>query len=146
VFDLADPAEALRLKPGTKVPVSLSAFVFQPAVYADEAAYYAAQKKDGEDKPIFSANYFIPSGMFASGDAPKAAARPTAEALFAGKVLKAERRHNQAGGEDFVWALVETYGGATIDVVIDPRSLPVLPSVGSILDGDFWISGRIATP
>jgi len=146
VFDLADPGEALRLKPGAKVSVRLSAFVFKPSVYADEAAYYAAQKTAREGGPSFAADYFIPSGMFAPGDgsALKAAKRPTADALFAGKVLKAERRHNQAGGEDFVWALVETYGGATIDVVIDPRSLPAAPAAGSILDGEFWLSGRIA--
>lgn len=148
VFALADPSEALRLKPGTKVSVRLSAFVFEPTVYADEAAYYAAQKKEREGGPMFAADYFIPSGMFARGDggAPKAAKRPTADALFAGKVLKAERRHNQAGGGDFVWALVQTYGGATIDVLIDPASLPTVPAVGSILDGEFWLSGRIATP
>lgn len=148
VFDLADPTEALRLKPGTKVAVRLSAFVFQPNIHADEAAYYAAQKKEREDAPIFASNYFIPSGMFAPGDGPKlkAAKRPTADAMFAGKVLKAERRHNQAGGGDFLWALVETYGGATIDVLIDPGSLPAPPPVGSILEGEFWLSGRVAAP
>lgn len=144
VFDLAEPAQASAFKAGAKLSVSISAFSYEPQVHTDEAAYYAAQKKGGT-KAVLAANYFIPSGMFfqkVGGAMPDGAKRPESYADFAGKVLKAEFKTNSAGSKAFWWALVETYQGATIDVVIDPASISLSPKAGSVVSGRFWLSAR----
>jgi hypothetical protein len=145
VFDLADPADAARLKPGAKVTMEVAAFSYQPAVYVNEAAYAKAQAAT-EAKIQFAPNFFIPSGMFLAsvgGAIPEGSSRPTAYADFAGAVLKSELRTNDAGKGRFWWALVRTYGGATVDVVIDPKTIRTEPKVGSIVTGRFWLSARL---
>jgi len=144
VFDLADPVQVDRFKPGAKVVVDIAAFGFEPAVHADEAAFAKSQAKA---KVRFASNFFIPTGLFAEsvGGTLTGDGRPTAYADFAGKVLKAELRTNQAGSGRFWWALVETYGGATVDVVIDPRTIRRDPKPGSIVTGRFWLSARLAS-
>lgn len=145
VFDLADPADVARLKPGARVSMRIAAFSYQPAVYADEAAYAKAQTATGA-KLQFAPNFFVPSGMFLAsvgGAIPEGSSRPTAYADFAGAVLKSELRTNGAGKGRFWWALVQTYGGATVDVVIDPKAIRAPPKAGSIVTGRFWLSARL---
>ena len=143
VLDLADPAQADQLRPGAKVTVDIAAFGFEPSVYADEAAF---EKDQAKAKVRFASTFFIPSGLFAQdqGGALSDDGRPTAYADFAGKVLKAELRANKAGDGKFWWALVETYGGATVDVVMDPGTIRRDPKPGSIVTGRFWLSARLA--
>lgn len=146
VFDLAEPAQGALVKAGAKVTVQLSAFCFEPEVFADEAAYYKAQKKDG---PVFAASYFIPSGTFtaqAGGEIPEGKERPVAYADFAGTVLKAELKSNGLGHERYWWALVKTMSGATIDVVLAEGSVKQPLKPGMIVTGRFWLSGRIVSP
>jgi len=146
VVELADPTEAAKLPPGTKATIDIAAFTFEPHIFADEAAYYADQAKQG-GKLRFAANYFIPTGMFlksAGGEMPDGATRPVAYADFAGKVLKSELRANQAGSGRFWWALVQTYDGTTIDVVVDPNALVEAPKPGAIIAGRYWLSARLA--
>jgi hypothetical protein len=145
VFDLADPQDAGQLKPGAKVTMEVAAFSYEPAVYADEAAYMKAQTATGA-KVQLGSNFFIPSGMFlasAGGAMPEGSSRPTAYADLAGAVVKSELRTNDAGKGRFWWALVRTYGGATIDVVIDPKTIRNEPKAGSIVTGRFWLSARL---
>lgn len=142
VFDLADPAQAELFKPGAKTAVDIAAFGFQPSLYADEAAFARSQ---GKAKVRFASNAFVPTGLFAEaqGGTLTKDGRPTAYADFAGKVLKAELRVNKAGSGRFWWALVETYGGATVDVVMDPRTVHGDLRPGAILAGRFWLSARL---
>lgn len=146
VFDLADPADAAWLKPGAKVTMKIAAFSYEPAVYANEAAYTKAQTATGT-KAVFAPNFFIPTGMFLTsvgGAMPDGSSRPTPYADFAGAVLKSELRTNDTGKGRFWWALVRTYGGATVDVVIDPKSVRNEPKAGTIVTGRFWLSARLA--
>jgi hypothetical protein len=143
VFDLADPSQAALAKGGTSLTVDLAAFSFEPKVYSDEQSYLASQAKANVR---LAPNFFIPSGSFfekVGGAMPDDAKRPTAYADFAGKALKVSHRSNVTGGQDFWWALVETYEGATIDVVMDSSTLTKEPKVGSIISGRFWLSGRV---
>ncbi len=87
----------------------------------------------------FASQSFIPSGLFKSPDDDSP---PRAEAFFTGHVLEAERRTNALTEMDFIWCLVETLGGV-FDVVIDPQLLPEVPRVGGVIQGSFWLSGRI---
>jgi hypothetical protein len=143
VFDLADPAEAAKLQPGAKVTIDITAFSFEPRVYADEAAFDRDQDKSAVR---LAANAFIPTGMLferVGGAMPDGATRPVGYADFASKVLKAELRTNRAGSGRFWWALVQTYGGATFDVVADPNALHDAPKPGAIIAGRFWLSARL---
>ncbi len=100
-------------------------------------------------KAKFAPDYFVPSGMFferVGGAMPDGAGRPIGFADFAGKVLKSELRTNAAGSGKFWWALVQTYGGSTVDVVMDPATVSSDPAVGSIVTGRFWLSARLVSP
>ncbi|HEX3919350.1 MAG TPA: hypothetical protein VHW60_18585 [Caulobacteraceae bacterium] len=146
VFDLADPSEAARMLPGAKVTIDLAAFSFEPHVYADEAAFQREQDKQ-RARVKFAPTFFIPTGMFfqsVGGAMPNGATRPVSYADFAGKVLTAELKVNHAGGGRFWSALVQTYDGATVDVVMDPSTLPDGVKPGEILTGRFWLSARLA--
>lgn len=137
ILDLADPRSAARARRGAKLTFSVAAFCFGPRIYPDIAAYYAAQK-GGE--VAFAADFFIPSGMFGTEAAKPA--QLEARALFAGEVLKAERRRNTAGGTDFWWALLKGYEGMTIDVLLDPRQVEGSIVPGQHLDLSCWLSAR----
>jgi hypothetical protein len=141
IVDLADPTEAGRFTRGAKLSLDITAFADELTLHDSEAAYHAAQK-DGEVK--FAANHFIPAGMFAAEN--EANARPTAHALFAGKVLKSELRRNAIGKADYWWLLVETYGGAIVNVVADPGMVKTAPKIGGTVAGAFWMSGRLRKP
>ena len=143
VFELADPRDAPAFKPGAKISVDIAAFSYAPEIFADEAAYAKAEQKE---KMPFAANYFIPSGTFlesVGGAMPDGAKRPTAYADFAGTVLKAELRTNTHGSK-FWCTLVKTYGGAVIDVAMDPASVKTNPKPGTVVSGRFWLSARVA--
>jgi hypothetical protein len=45
-------------------------------------------------------------------------------------------------GREFWWALVESYGGI-YDVVIDAELVEDAPRVGGVVNGTFWLSGRV---
>lgn len=141
VFDLADPRQAALARPGATVDVSLSGFSFDASVFKDEKSYYRNQ---GRGKVVFAADFFMPSGMFSPEAGGTAGSeRPTAYADFAGTVLKSELRTNQAGRGRFWWALVKTYGGATVDVLLDPATVKRRPRPGMVISGRFWLSGRL---
>jgi len=145
-FDLADPADAAKLQPGAKVTIDIAAFTFAPHIYSDEAAFYREQATAGS-RLQSAANYFIPSGLFfksAGGEMPDGAARPVGYADFAGKVLKSELRTNRSGSGRFWWALVQTYDGATIDVVLDPNTVHGDLKPGVVMAGRYWLSARLA--
>lgn len=142
VFDLADPRQAAEAKPGRTVAVSLTGFSFDASVFKDEKGYYDAQRKEGASV-TFAVDHFIPSGTFnAEMGGGAVDGRPTAYAMFAGTVVKSELRANAAGRGRFWWALVRTYGGNTIDVVLDPSQVKLDPRPGTVVSGQFWLSGR----
>jgi hypothetical protein len=121
--DVALPAE------GT---AQIAAFADEVTLYGSQEEYSAAQ--DG-DEVKFASHSFIPAGLFGNkGDSP------AAHAIFTGHVVRAERKVNELGGGEFIWALVETLGG-TYDVVFDPEICSTVPPPGNVLSGTFWLSG-----
>jgi hypothetical protein len=136
VFDAPDHA----LHRGAPLPalrgLQLAAFAHQIRAFADEAAYLAAPQPE----PRFAIESFVPTGLFDADGDPEAI--PRAHALFTGRVRKAARLVNPATGVAFQWALVRTLGGE-IDVVADPELVDGPLVAGSILQGTFWLSGRL---
>ncbi len=142
ILDLADPREASRFIAGAKLEVDVTAFADEIALHDSEQVYYASQK---DVKVKFASNHFIPSGMFSTGsDQSGQPQYSTAHALFAGKILEAELRNNATGGGKFWWVLVQTFDGATFNVVADPIAVKTAPRIGGILSGSFWLSARLA--
>ena len=136
-FDCPDAATLAHLALPVRAVAQIAAFAQQVTVYADETAYDAAQKTQGQSFPSRS---FIPSGLLSPAGEPIDPPEP--HALFVGHIVEAEPRRNTITGNPFWWALVDTLGG-TFDVVIDPELLPNAPRTGNILSGWFWLSGRI---
>lgn len=136
IFEISDPTDAGRMTPGAKVTVEIAAFSFDIKAFADPAAFHESQK--GEDLK-WADNFFVPIGMFQD----KEGARPAPYGMLSGEVLKAEMRSNTAGKGRFWWALVRTYDGVTIDVVIDPRQLTTPLKPGNVVSGVFWLTARV---
>jgi hypothetical protein len=129
-----------RFTPLRTVEVQIAAFAHELHCFADEAAFDASQ----EGKPGFAAESFIPTGLF-HHDIEQLEAQTTreqAQALFCGHILQAEQRTNPTTGSVFHALLVRTLGG-TVDVVADPALVQDRPTVGGIVHGTFWLSGRI---
>jgi hypothetical protein len=65
-----------------------------------------------------------------------------ARAFLTGEVQNTERRRNPETGQDFTWALIGTAGG-TFDLVGDDNVLPQALEPGMIVEGEFWLCGRL---
>jgi hypothetical protein len=141
ILDLANPREAARFSSKAALALNITAFADEISFHDSEAAYYASQA-DREIK--FASNHFIPSGMFAEG--AEAKDKPSAHALFAGKILKIELRQNDKGKGKYWWFLVETMDQAILNVVADPEAVKATPKAGGYLAGSFWMSARLANP
>jgi hypothetical protein len=137
---------------GKSVPfmamAQIVAFPHSLAVYESEAAFQATQA----DKNIkITPRSFLASGLFAGGggagdivflDPEAEDFQAPARAFLTGVVQKTERRRNPETGQDFIWALIGTAGG-TFDLVADDAVLPQPLSAGMIVEGEFWLCGRL---
>ena len=136
VFDAPD----FRIHDGLTFPVlrqvQLAAFAHELSTFVSEDAYYASQSKDQK----LAAESFIPSGLFRPDGSTKTP--PSALAIFTGRVLDTASITNPYTTANFVWAQVQTFGGQ-VDVVADPELLDAPVVVGGILQGSFWLSGRL---
>jgi hypothetical protein len=138
VFDVPDFRVNADLSFPQNRQVQLTAFAsneFQ--VFASERDFYAQQ--DSELK--FAAKSFVPTGLInfhIDNTQP-----PLAFGVFTGEIKEFELKTNELTGEKFYWFLVDTLGGE-IDVVADAKLVAAEPSVGGYLNGQFWLSGRLA--
>lgn len=136
IFDLPDFATAVaQLQPRSTVTIQLAAFAHDLTCYASDDAFAGAQ---GEVK--FAPESFVPAGLFDSegGEVDE----PEALALVSGHVRAARVAVNPVTGRSFHILLVQTVGG-TVDLVADPASVIGAPVVGGVVQGTFWLSGRI---
>jgi hypothetical protein len=146
VLDVADPEQAGAFAPGKTATVDIAGFSFNVAFFADEKAFYKAQEEQGV-KAVLAANYFIPSGLFfehVGGAMPDDAKHPVAYADLAGTIVQCATKTNSSGPGSFWWALIKSYDGMTLDVVLDPAELHEDPKPGEIITGRFWLSARLA--
>jgi hypothetical protein len=124
------------------------AFPHELAVFESEASFEATQA----DKNVkFTPRSFLASGLFVGGNGsgeivfldPEAEDfRAPARAFLTGEVQKTERRRNPETGQDFTWALIGTAGG-TFDLVADDSMLSHPLEPGMIVEGEFWLCGRL---
>jgi hypothetical protein len=138
VFDAPEPALHADLELPCVTVVQLAAFAHELAVFADDDAY--AEHTEGLEVP-YAAESFIPSGLFVTGDEPE----PAAEAFLTGTVVAARGRMNETTGDAFWWARVRTLGGE-LEIVADPVLLSGPVAAGAVVQGSFWLSGRLPQP
>jgi hypothetical protein len=125
------------------------AFPHNLAVFKSEATFQATQA----DKAVkFTPRSFLASGLFVEGggsgdivflDPEAEDFRASARAFLTGEVQKSERRKNPETGQDFTWALIGTAGG-TFDLVADDAMVAQPLEPGMIVEGEFWLCGRLA--
>jgi hypothetical protein len=136
VFDAPDFRLCDSVRLPSVIDVQIAAFAHELYVFESEKAYYASQS----DGPKFAAESFFASGLITVGTE---SAEPTpAHAILTGHVLNAELRTNPITKSEFLWAKVQTYGGV-FDVVADPLMVNGAVVEGGIIQGSFWLSGRL---
>jgi len=129
------------------------AFPHEFKAFENETAFQDAQAGKSVK---FTPRSFLASGLFVRGDGamgegtgdisfldPEAEDfRAPARAFLTGEVHRTERRHNPETGQDFTWALLGTAGG-TFDLVADDSFLVSPLKTGMIVEGEFWLCGRL---
>ncbi|MEM9311511.1 MAG: hypothetical protein AAGA34_08695 [Pseudomonadota bacterium] len=136
LVELADPREAARfadLAEPEELILDLTAFTFNPEIFADKDAFTAAQERLGEDV-TYAPDFFIPTGLF--GD------ETSARASFAGEILEAERVTTASAASHWR-TLVKVQGGGTVNVVFDDVWPDLSPEPGQIISGAFWLSAQV---
>lgn len=140
VFDLPD----FHTLPGLQLPqvaeVQLAAFALSMTCFEELQQFYTATEANGDDLAALS---FQAIGLHT--DDGEDEEEPEALARISGKILEVAFVTNPHTGNAFHWLLVETLAG-TIDVVCDPELLDCDPDVGGYILGDFWLSGKLASP
>jgi hypothetical protein len=133
IFAVPDFRALDRVQLPLAAPVQVAAFAHDLDLYPSEDAYVAALENEGLK---LAPESFIPAGMFTEeGEAPEPVA------IITGRVQAAERRMNPAGGS-FWWMQVRTLGGE-MDVVAEEELIVEPPTVGGIVTGEFYLSGRV---
>ncbi len=109
--------------------VRLTGFARDVKAYTSAEVFYAAQS--GE--PAFSAQSFVPIGLFAALDTEANENPPPADgAMLTGRVVYHRTLTNEVTGLEFVWLVVESLDAA-FDIVADP----------SVVTGDLKPDGTV---
>lgn len=116
--------------------VRLTGFAQQTlSAHDSDEAYH----KTMHGTPHLASEAFIPSGLILPNGSRRVP--PRAWAIVYGHVSAVESRVNPATGMSFVWARLSSLD-VTVEIVADPELVPELPSVGGVVGGQFWLSGR----
>jgi hypothetical protein len=133
-----------RLRCPAVLTVQVAAFAHSVRCFADDASLYAWQDPKGG----MAAESFIPIGLlpkeFLSGDSPSQQSdeSPGANAFLSGHVRSHHLCANPETGNSFHHVHLRTLGGE-VDVVGDPAVVSGEPVVGGVIQGTFWLSGRV---
>lgn len=128
VVDIGTTRDRIPMK--SPVLMTIAAFAEEITVWADDAAHRASQDKE----PKFASESLIPSGLF--GPAPHP------HAMITGHVVQSALLRNQSTGGPFNHMVLRTFGG-TYDVLAPVDLLPQPPAAGSVVQGSFWMVGRV---
>lgn len=137
VFDLPDFKTIGKIDFPKIFDIQLIAFAQELSIYESEKEYDKIQSSELK----FATQSFIPSGLF-SIEEDKEPNPPQAFGLFTGIIKQFERKQNELTSETFYWLLVDTLGGE-VDVVADSLFFEKEPVVNGIVQGYFWLSGKL---
>lgn len=136
LFDCPDFLVHARMLLPSIHRVQMAAFAHEVQVFSDETHYHASQTQpQSQGQAIaFAAESFIPSGLFGDQAQPYG--------MLTGVVQHAFTITNPVTSQTFQHAVVKTLGGE-YDVVIPPELLYAELQPGNIVQGSFWLTGRI---
>jgi hypothetical protein len=138
VFDVPDFRTIGEIHFPKICDIQLTAFASNDfKIFADEEEFRA-----DENWNQMAVKSFIPSGLFLPDDEKTEIEPPRPIGIFAGEIKEFELKTNKLSNENFYWFLVKTLGGE-VDVVADAKLVPVEPQIGGIVNGQFWLSGKI---
>jgi hypothetical protein len=143
IFDVPDFRQyAARLTIPARARVQLAAFPLECRFSPTEDAFQTDQAAliGG---PGMAAESFIPSGTFKPDG--EVIEPPVAQAVLTGRILSSDRRTNSLSGLPFYALTVSTLGGI-IDMAVDPSFVSIEPTIGGIVFGSFWMTGRLLEP
>lgn len=142
VFKVPDYEIALaKLTLPAVVTVQIAAFARRLDCFETDESYREWQKgAENSGEHGLATEAFIPTGLFIAQE--KENKQPTAEALFSGHIEVAELRTNPVTNRQFQYLSVKTFGG-TFDIITDPQIVQGQPLVGGVVEGSFWLSGKI---
>ena len=132
-FDVPDALAHATLRLPAVAEVQIAAFAYESSWTEDVAAFEAAQA---------TAEIPLADQAFAYLDVFDEDPEHPAHAMLTGRVVQTEVRVNELSGVGFRWASVVTLIGE-IDVVADPVVVVGEPTAGGVVEGTFWLSGRI---
>ena len=141
VFDAPD----FRLSDEIDLPqireIQLTAFASNDLrMFGDEQEFADVQNSESAG----DVKSFAASGLFAFDETDASVdlspLRPIA--VVSGVIKEFELKTNKISGANFYWFLAETRGGE-IDIVADTKLISGRPSVGGVLSGQFWLSGKL---
>lgn len=133
-------AAASHVVPPQVVTLQVSAFAREMNCFPDSDAYarwqFAQPDAPSLDSFLFPGLSAAQTGTSAGGPAP-------AEAHITARVVKAQMRINSITQQNFIALVAATTGGGTIDIVANPQAASGELLAGGIIQGAFWLSGRI---
>ncbi len=136
VFDVPDICTYGNIKLPQVAVIQLTAFAHELKGFETEEKYFNAQ----ESEMKFAVESFIPSGLFKPDG--ETTTPPVAQAIFSGRIIETENRVNVHTNKEYIWAKISVLGDE-IDVVADPEILDGKLIKGGILNGSFWLTGRV---
>lgn len=125
------------------VTVQATAFAREITCFptADAFADWQSRQKEAPDARLES---FLFPVLAERQPTSVAGSLVSAEARITGRVLKAQRRTNPITHQTFIALVVAIPGGSgTIDIAASPQAASGELLVGGLIQGTFWISGRI---
>jgi len=140
VFDLPDFETIGPLNFPYLTEMQLAAFALEIRMFDSEADHKNVARND----LVMSTQSFIPSGLFPPNQ-NNISEMPLALCVLTGVIKEFILNTNQLTKKEFYWLLVQTLGGE-IDVLIAPSLIKSTPVVGGIIQGQFWLSGRLINP
>lgn len=138
VFDVPDFKSIGQIDFPKKFEIQLTAFAQELSIYDSEKHYDENQTAE----PKWATHSFAQSGLFSFEEGGSDPNPPQATGIFTGIIKQLAKKKNELTNEEFYWFLVDTLGGE-IDVVADPRYFEKEPFVNGVLQGLFWLSGRL---
>lgn len=136
MLDLPDFFAQPEFEMPCRKQVSICAFAEELEVFESEEIFDSIQPTE----IMMSSESFIPVGLL--GEEGGMTAAPQAFAVINGRVLRTELKNNVLTDQPFWWMHIQTYG-AKLDVVASKELISVVPQVGNIISGTFWLVGRL---
>ncbi|WP_459195654.1 hypothetical protein [Wukongibacter baidiensis] len=136
IFDSPDMATYGELIAPQIVTAQVTGFAHEISAYKDDDDYNNSQEKETKLAP----EAFIPTGLFSSKG--KDFNTSSAMALLSGHVIEMKELTNSYTEMKFIWIKLKTLGGE-IDAVVDSEILKGNISIGGVVSGMFWLSGKI---